>query len=43
MSDGDLSGVELNGIGDKEAKESSNNCVLNHGSHRGFWSRYVSL
>lgn len=28
MSDGDLSGVELNGIGDKEAKESSNNCVL---------------
>lgn len=28
MSDSDLSGVELNGIGGKEAKESSNNCVL---------------
>lgn len=28
MSDGDLSGVELNGTGGKEAKESSNNCVL---------------
>lgn len=28
MSDGDLSGMELNGIEGKEAKGSSNNCVL---------------
>lgn len=27
VSDGDSSGVELNGIGGKEAKEPSNNCV----------------